>query len=67
MIKKGSDSKEQEIRKKLENVKDHRELRKLLYSLNTQNKTLVEDIRTLRNRVNVLMEKKKLEEDKKKQ
>lgn len=60
MIKKGSDSKEQEIRKKLQNVKDHRELRKLLNSVNTQNKTLVEDIRTLRNRVHTLMEKKKL-------
>lgn len=67
MIKKNTENREEEIKKKLSSIRDPRELKKLLASASTQNKKLVEDIRELRVRVDILMQKHKEQEEKVKQ
>ena len=66
MIKKSIENREEEIKKKLSTVRDIRELKRLYAAATTQNKKLVDDIRDLRVRVDILMQKQREQDQKKK-
>lgn len=57
MIKKSPKSHEQEIRKKLSNIRDLKQLQKLLIKVDDQNKNLVKDIKLFKDKIDELLEK----------